>query len=69
MIEREVLEDFVRLSKIIEERDNEIKTLKEALHEVCDGYVRPETYGTPDYDEMMEYGSLENYFIEQAKEE
>ena len=48
--------------------EEENRVLKKALESVCDGYVRPEVYGTDVWEEAEKCGGLEQYFIQQAKE-
>lgn len=48
--------------------EEENRVLKKALEFVCDGYARPNVYGTDIWEEAEKCGGLEQYFIQQAKE-
>lgn len=64
MSETEVLEDFVKLSKMIEERDKEIKTLKKALELACEHAYCIDGLSHINFDKLNldDYNNLDEYF-------
>lgn len=63
------LENYIEsIEKVNDKLAEERYIFKKALELACDGYVKPNVYGTDIWEEAEKCGGLEQYFIQQAKE-